>query len=140
MVILRIKNRSPQVLNVTVLDLQPDWGIAQVHPYNQDYDTLDPDAEVKVRLVAGLPEGYETATDLLKVFATVGPASYKWLELSPLDRPHRPRGVPTNPLEVLMAALTAEQPGARTMSPVVPPSHDWSTAQVEVRVKGTDPA
>lgn len=128
MVVLHIKNRSPQVLNVTVLNLQPGWGIAQVHPYNQDYDTLDPDAEAKVRLVAGL----------LEVFATVGPASYKWLELPPLDTQLRPRGVPTNPLEALMAALTAEQPGKRALIPIVDPSHEWTMAQVEVRVKRVD--
>lgn len=138
-VFLRIRNRSSRVLNVTVLNLRPDWGISQVHPYNQDYDTLDPGAVMKVRLQVGLPEGYKAATDLLKVFATVGPASYRWLELPALDRPHSPRGIPTNPLEMLMAALTAEQAGQRTLTPVVDPSHEWSMAQLEVHVQKADP-
>ena len=31
-VFLRIRNDSSQTLNVSVLDLQPDWGICQVFP------------------------------------------------------------------------------------------------------------
>lgn len=137
LVFLRIKNRARRVLNVTVLDLQPDWGISQIHPAQQDYDTLDPDGELRVKLRVSLPPGYQEARDLLKVFATVGPASYRWLELPALNGQRAFRGVPTNPLEELMDALTRDQALTRNISPVVDPSHAWSMAQVEVSTKKT---
>jgi len=130
------------VLNVTVLALQADWAISQVHPTHQDYDTLDPYGELRVRLRVCLPPGYKKGRDVLKVFATVGPASYKWLELPALDRPQPfgSRGAPANPLEALMDALTREQAPTRNVTPVVNPSHGWSMAQVEVwTAPGKDP-
>lgn len=71
------------------------------------------------------------------MFATVGPASYRWLELPALNGQRAFRGVPTNPLEELMDALTRDQALTRNISPVVDPSHAWSMAQVEVSTKKT---
>jgi len=138
LVFLRIKNHSRQALNVTALALQADWGISQVHPGNQDYDTLDPESELRVRLRVGLPQGYAEGRDVLKVFATAGPASYKWLELPALDGQRGFRGMPTHPLEELMDALAGELAPTRNMTPVVDPSHSWSMAQVEVWVSRAD--
>jgi hypothetical protein len=141
-VVLSIKNRSPSVLNVTVLAMQPDWSISQFYPPMQDYLVLDPGAEVTPPPVirVHLPDGYEAGCDVLKVFATVGPASYKWLELPVLDRPpvrsDRLRTMsPANPLEALMAALTDErqEQGLRNLDLEISPSHEWTMAQVEVR-------
>jgi hypothetical protein len=134
-VFLRVKNRSRQALNVTMLALQTDWAISQVHPTNQDYDTLDPGSELRVRLKASLPQGHKEGRDVLKVFATVGPVSYRWLELPVLDGQLGHRGTPTNPLEALMYALTSEQAPTRNVTAVVDPSHSWSMAQVGVCTK-----
>ncbi len=119
---LRVKNTSPQVLNVTVLDLGPGWSITQIYPSRQDTlsMTFDPGQEMLFPLQAYLPEGYTDALDILKVFATVGSTNFRWLELPALDQPFvskGTRGVPRNALEQLL---------------------EWVTAQVEVRVAGTE--
>ncbi|MBN1956042.1 MAG: caspase family protein [Anaerolineae bacterium] len=132
---LRVRNRSSRVLNVTVMALQADWSIAQLHPRFQEYDTLDGGSELRVKLQAGLPAGYTEGHDTLKVLASVGPASYKWLELPALDGQRGTRGVPRNALEAMMDALSADRPGTRTLSPVVDPSYEWTMAQMEVWVK-----
>jgi hypothetical protein len=76
----------------------------------------------------------------VKVFATVSTTNFRWLELPALDQPLmrsaavRGKG-PTNPLEGLMAAFTADQPPTRNLVPAAYPSHGWTTVQVEVSVK-----
>jgi len=57
---LRIKNDSSQVLNVTVFDLQPGWGVKQIYPPGEgDYFVaLEPSEEKVIPLQAYLPEGY----------------------------------------------------------------------------------
>ena len=56
---LRIRNESEQVLNIAVLDLQPDWGICQVFPAWEDtsFWPFDPGEEKYLPLQANLPEG-----------------------------------------------------------------------------------
>jgi hypothetical protein len=140
---LRVKNTSPQVLNVTVLDLGPDWSINQIYPSRQDTlsMTFDPGQVMLFPLQAYLPEGYTDALDILKVFATVGSTNFRWLELPTLDQPYvskGTRGVPRNALEQLLALLTAEESRTRHLNPAVYPTGEWVTAQVEVRVAGTE--
>ncbi len=137
---LRVKNISQQVLNVTVLDLGPDWSITQIYPSRQDtfFMTFDPGQETLLPLHAYLPEGYTDAVDILKVFATVSSTNFRWLELPALDQPHisrSTRGTPGNTLEQLMATLAAEQPRTRQISLTAYPTGEWVTAQVEVRVR-----
>lgn len=138
---LRMKNTSSQVLNVTVLDLQPDWGITQVYPSGEDtyFWPFDPGQEQLLPLHANLPSGYIEGTDVIKVLATVGATNFRWLELPALDEPPKrsasTRGGPTNPLEELLAALAAEEPRTRNLNPAAYPSREWVTTQVEVRVQ-----
>jgi hypothetical protein len=144
---VRIKNTLPKVpgapaatnvLNITALDLQPDWGISQVYPSGSGalFEPLDPQAELLLPLQAVLPEGYEDITDIVKVFATVGTTSFRWLELPPLDQPTTAkRGVRTDPLEQLLAAVIEDEPRTRNLNPAAYPSKEWVTAQVEVHVK-----
>jgi hypothetical protein len=137
---LRIKNNSPEVLNVVVLDLQPDWGISQVYPAGQDWHApLDPGQEVVIPLQGGLPEGYKEGADVLKVIAAHGSANFHWLELPSLDQPIMSRGLTrglnSDPLEDLLAALAADKPATRNLNPAAYPSREWTTAQLEVRVR-----
>jgi hypothetical protein len=146
---LRIKNLLPKVddrnnpsrnvLNVTVLDLQPDWGISQIFPTGAAaFEPLDPQQEVMIPLQAGLPEGYETGADVIKVFATAGATDFRVLELPALDQPPVKKGkrnASTNPLDNLLSAITADQPSKRNLKPGANPSREWVTAQVEVRVE-----
>jgi hypothetical protein len=58
--ILRIKNNTQKVLNVTVFDLQPDWGVTQVYPtiLDDDFIPIDADREEFFPLDVGLPPNY----------------------------------------------------------------------------------
>ena len=138
---VRIRNESSQVLNVTVLDLQPDWGVKQVYPAGPgDYFVaLDPGQEQILPLQASLPTQYKEGTDTVKVFATTRTTNFRWLELPSLDEPlKRSMEVrsksPENPLEQLLAAVTADRPPTRNLIPAAYPSGEWVTAQVEVHV------
>jgi hypothetical protein len=137
---LRVKNKSSQVLNVTVLDLQPDWGITQVYPRDTKSISFDPGQEQLIPLQANLPTSYTSGRDVLKVFATVGATDFRWLELPALDQPPKPRGPVmrggvSNPLDSLLAAIVAAKPKTRNLEPAANPSGEWVTAQVEVRVE-----
>jgi hypothetical protein len=45
------------------------------------------------------------------------------------------RKASSNPLDNLLAAITADQPSKRHLKPGANPSREWVTAQVEVRVE-----
>jgi hypothetical protein len=137
---LCVKNKSQKILNITALDLQPDWGISQIYPSGAGYfEPLDPGQEVLLPLQASLPPGYAEGTDVIKVFATVGTTNFRWLELPALDQEPRrsamTRGGPAGPLEELLAQVTAEEPKTRNLNTAVFPSWEWAAGQVEVRVK-----
>jgi len=131
------------ILNVTVLDLQPDWGITQVYPARAGlFEPLDPGREIVLPLQGSLPEDYQEGTDVVKVLATLDTPNFRWLELPSLDKPIQPksalRGVgPPGPLDQLLAAVIEDGPpeGTRNVSVYTSPSEGWVSAQVEVRIK-----
>ena len=134
---IRVRNDSSQPLNITILNLQADWGISQVYPPESgNYITFDPGQEEILPLHANLPKGYEEAQDILKVFATVGATDFHWLELPPLDQPIlSPIGKkPGNPLEELLAAVGASQPSIKNVRIVYSPAEEWITEQIMVRI------
>jgi hypothetical protein len=133
---LRIKNKSSRILNIVVLDLQPDWGISQLYPAGQDwFMSFDPDQEETIPLRASLPDGHEAGTDVIKVIAAIGSANFHWLELPPLDRPptrRRTRGEAQDPLARFIGEIAAEKPSARNLTPAAYPDKEWVTSQVEI--------
>jgi|GEM_PF-172128 len=147
-VFLRVKNLSKKAINVTVLDLRPDWGIKQVFPppdpgtgEAKDYELLEPGEEnaLLIPVKTDLPEGYEQGTDVVKAIATLEGTSFRWLELPPLDQPSAPtraitRG-PTNPLEELMTAFASDQLTRQVVNLTAPQGKSWGTAEVEVCVR-----
>ncbi len=137
-VFLRLKNASPRPVNITGFDLAPDWSITQVFPLDTSYETFDPGEERILSLQAVLPPGYAEATDVFKLFATIGSTDFQWLQLPALDRPSQSRGfgsLPGNPLEELLFALVEEAPATRTLIPGVRPTREWVTTQLEVRIQ-----
>jgi hypothetical protein len=90
LVFLRVKNNSSRTLNVAVLDLEPTWEISQIPLRGMDaaFDQLAPDETVDTKLRCQLPEGkeYDRAMEVLKLFATFGPADFRWLILPSLDK------------------------------------------------------
>jgi hypothetical protein len=87
---MRVKNNSPQPLNVAVLDLEPTWEISQIPLRGIDATSyqLAPEETVDTQLRFQVPEskGYERAKVMLKLFATIGPADFRWLILPSLDK------------------------------------------------------
>jgi hypothetical protein len=137
-VFLRLRNLSEHVLNVTALNLQPDWGISQVHPIPPTaFVALDPNTEELVPLKTALPEGRSHVRDIMKVFGSLGTPNFRWLQLPTLDRGNavakrRFRG--PEALDSLLDAFTESQPAMRNLTPAAYPSHEWTTGQVELRV------
>lgn len=134
---LTVKNRSDQVLNLAVLDLRPDWAIVQIHPSatRGSFDPMDPGEVKRLTFEAELPSGTDQGIDVVKVFATTGPVSYRWLELPPLDVPFRGKalpGPPANDLERLFAALAVEAPATRSGGPPLPEGGGWWVEGLEV--------
>lgn len=143
--ILRIKNNTNKVLNVTVFDLQPDLGVTQVYPTITEgsFIPIDANREEFFLLDAALPHNYIEGKDFIKVFATIDQTSFRWLELPSLDQPPSPKQVtrgtgtepqPSNPLEQLLATLTNDRPATRSLNASQFPSKEWTSAQIEVQI------
>lgn len=134
---VRLRNDSSQALNVTVINLQPDWGISQIYPYKSgNFITFNPGQEEILPLQASLPNEYEKSNDIIKVFATVGATDFHWLELAALDRPTNLGWGknPENPLEELLAVIAAEKPSTKNLEPARYAASEWITDQLLVRI------
>jgi hypothetical protein len=142
-------NDKTRILNITVLDLAPDWKIQQMLPAGAGaFEILQPGKFMEFPIETYLPEGYEESTDILKVFATQMPSAFKCLELPALDQPQAAkkgtRSPSADPLEALLEAFTSsEAPAADEMRTrgirflERKEEKAWAVAQVEVRVKKT---
>lgn len=138
-VFIRIRNNyHPHVLNVTVLDLQPDWAISQIYPARSGtYESLDPGRELILPLHVSLPDDYESGTDIVKVFATLDTTSFRCLELPALDQPDTKnqltRGKPGNALESFLMSFASPQ-SSRAVAVDVCATMEWVAHQVEIEV------
>jgi hypothetical protein len=133
---LKIKNDSTQVLNITVLDLRPNWSINQIYPARAaGFEPLDPGHSITLPLRASLPDGFDEGTDVLKIVATSGPANFRFLELPPLAGPQAQgswSGEPEPQFEVLQNALT--QPHlTRDFETQRTASAEWTTTEIKLR-------
>ena len=85
-VCLRVRNNFPAVMNITALELRPDWTIKQIYPTDATpFEPLDRAQEILLSLPMTLPEPYESGRKTIKVFATFSPTSFRCLELAPLE-------------------------------------------------------
>jgi hypothetical protein len=135
---LRIINRDSRVLNVVVLDLQPDWGITQICPGTNEESLLplDPGEVFDLPLQGQLPAGLNQGTDVLKVFATVGATDFRWLELPALLEEQVPASASRGSSEgEERSMMTVASTRARYIGSSTPPSQEWTTAQVQVRIE-----
>lgn len=140
---VKLANTTDQELSVGVLDLQPDWGISLILPQDGDSVTLGPGEQCVQPLQVDLPRALKKGTDLLKVVAAIGRIDFRWLRLPALDQLslHRRSGMrgtlqrPSNELEALFAALTADSAPKRSRQPSRHPGWEWSTAHLEIHVE-----
>ena len=138
--VMRIRNNSNQVLNVSALNLQPRYGVVQIYP-NESFENfvpIDEGREEFIRLTAGLPEGYKEGKDIIKVFATIDQTNFRMLELPSLDQPETTReatrGNISSPLEQLMTNIAKDKPKTRDIDASSAPSRGWTTAQIELNI------
>ncbi|WP_404790161.1 caspase family protein [Altericista sp. CCNU0014] len=131
-IFLSIQNNSLQALNVAALDLASDWSIEKIFPgKSADFVTI----EAGKKDVVALPTT-SAGMDTVKVFASVGAANFRWLELPALDREQTTRSLrsPQNALEALLSAIDGEKPKTRKLSIAASPSREWTTKQIDLTV------
>jgi hypothetical protein len=136
---LSIRNDYSQALNIAVLNLESDWAIEQIYPRGQGelFITLDPGQKEVIPLKPSLEGDGDRVENTVKVFATVGAANFRWLELPSLDEQLKSKGFVTrsaNPLEALFAAIDDEQPKTRKLTVAASPSSEWTTKQVTLTI------
>jgi len=138
-VFMRIRNEYSEVLNITVLDLQPDWGITQMYPQRAgEFEPIEARGELVLPIQFTLPSDYKSGTDVIKVFATVEPTSFRWLELPSLDQggvTNSLRGVPGKEIEEFLLAINQIDSSTRTGKVPSSSSALWAARQVEIEVR-----
>jgi hypothetical protein len=139
---LRIKNTSSQVLNIAVLDLEPNWAVSRIQLQRPEavFYPFNPNQEMLLPLNLILPERYLNGGETIKVFATIKQNDFRWLELPSLDEEigkkaqNLKRG--DNPLGQLLAAVGADvdRPPELTRAavPIFDPSQEWTTKDIKI--------
>ncbi|WP_027254639.1 caspase family protein [Planktothrix agardhii] len=136
---LKVRNESKQTLNITILILDADLSISTFYLDGVAAEAIEPGQEQNSRknLTLELPQNYQEALNVIKVFATVNKTTFELLELPALDQERRGFGTqtPTNSLEKLLSAVVDEDNPTRKVTMAVDASDEWTTEKVEVVVK-----
>lgn len=134
---LIIRNESDRILNITALNLDADFSISKFYPDGASYEVVEPGQNIRRELKLSLPQNYEEAVNVIKVFATVNGTNFQFLELPALDQSRKGFGnqKPTNALEQLLAAVVDEDNPQRKITVVTNASEEWTTEKVEVILK-----
>ncbi|MEM9090059.1 MAG: caspase family protein [Cyanobacteria bacterium P01_F01_bin.53] len=144
---LRLCNTGPKPLNIALLDLEPTWAISQVHiqgiesPFYQlsSKETLDTPLRFKLPQTSQ----YQQAKEILKIFATRGPADFRLLRLPSLDeelqnKPEAATRSLGSPFSKLLEAVGGDPAIAPALSRAVvydsAPEAEWATHQVQLVV------
>jgi Caspase domain len=142
-VYIHIKNNSELDLNIAMLDLDSDWSVKQNIPpphLNKDSYLLESTKELWPILTIAFPRAdYKEGREILKVLATIGPASFRFLELPPLDEPVqslRSKGQESKgALEQLMADFNDDTLKTRSAALEMSASAEWAVAEVTLHVR-----
>jgi len=144
--VLTVASRAARPLNIVVLDLRPDGAVVQIFPTPAKgaFWSLDSEGEVRVPLVAELPEGMAEGVDLLKIVATLEPISFRGWELPPFGEEDHwdtvrgagpgARPAPTSDLERFFATVLTEDSGPGPLRGGAL-GHDWTVAWREIRIE-----
>ncbi|MGO8864478.1 MAG: hypothetical protein ACLQRH_27430, partial [Acidimicrobiales bacterium] len=139
-VMIKLRNRSPKCLFVTVLDLMPDGSIGPVYPHPKAIGKEGPIPADGDWHCLGLPFifrlGKPYGTEIYKVIATSDPSDFSGLMNPDADEEIEERAVRTfrgvaNPLGLLLRSVKSGRwdVGTRGISPV-----DWATAEVRFAI------
>jgi hypothetical protein len=137
---LRITNLSKIPVNITVMDLQPDWGISRLYPppeWGMDYELLESGQDIPISITTSLPEDYQDGTDTLKVFAVVDGASYDGLIMDSLDKPPSEPKSTRFALDELGQFLQAFASPRLKRHAIVsaPKGGSWTTTSIELHIR-----
>lgn len=144
---LRVQNTASQTLNVAVLDLEPTWEISQI-PFrgiDAPFYELASQEIVDIPIRFKSPEGaaYQQTKEILKLFATRGPADFRWLKLPPLDHPIQKHDMTTRGVQNAFSRLLESVGAGSSNDPVITraalydpdPNADWVTKQIQVTIE-----
>jgi hypothetical protein len=136
---LLVRNDSPQDVEVTVLHLAPDWRIEQFYPADaSDSYTFAPGETDTLELDVFVGGDEEEETSIFKLCATLQGTNFRMLELPTLDEPMTRRAgtrSPANELEELLSQVVETAPSTRAVRLRTSAGREWTTAQVELRVR-----
>jgi len=139
-IFLSLRNQATQPLNLAVLNFGSDWSVEQIHPSRQGelFITLDPGQKEILPLRPSVEGNSDRVENTTKVFATLDPANFRWLELPSLDERLQTKSFTIrsggNPLEALLAAIDAERPATRKLTVAASPSCEWTTRQILLNI------
>jgi hypothetical protein len=138
-IVIRVRNKYSQAVNITVFDLQFDWAIKQIYPAGAGaFETIDAHDEIILPVQMTLPPGYESGVDTIKVFTTIEPTSFRCLELPLLDQvepARKVRGTPANKLEEFLTAFSPATNKTRIGTVAVNTETLWTAHQVEIEIR-----
>lgn len=147
-VYLRLQNISVQPLNVAVLDLEPTWAISQIpiQGIESPFFQLVPNQSIPIRLRLQMPSGreYTQTKEILKLFATRGPADFRWLKLPAIDQNIEEKALqPMRRINTAFGKLLTAVGEDINRSPELTraaiyepdPSAEWMTKQMQITVK-----
>lgn len=138
-IFLSIRNDAPQALNIAALNFESTWAIEQILPYDpgSKFITLDPGKKQVIPLRPTIEGQSNAVENTVKVFATLGEANFRWLELPSLDEAISSKGFRSaggSPLDALLAAIDKEQPPTRKLTVAASPSREWTTKQITLTI------
>ena len=134
-----VRNNSAENLYVSVFNLSSHFGIRRIYPERAPYQLVAPGKAFFVNniepVVADL--GAESATEILKVFATRVPTSFDVLEMPNLNETERAEQARAfGPLAELMNGIRHDGPRVRNLMVQRDDTHDrWITKQMAVTAR-----
>lgn len=135
---LLVRNDSRKEVEITVLDLAPDWSISQIYPRGlADSHVFAPGESDELLFDVFLTEGQDEETNIYKVFATFHGSTFRMLELPSLDEPLLTKSTaraPRNELEAVLYQVVESVPQTRAASMRRSAGTEWTTAQVALHV------
>ena len=144
---LRVKNTFSQALNVAVLDLQPSWEISQIPLQGIDapfYELASQETvDIPLRFQVPKSKEYERAKEMLKLFATRGPANFRWLRLPSLDQEIKKHHEETRGIQSAFGKLLEAVGEDPNVSPSLnrcavyspDPKAEWVTKQIQITIE-----
>ena len=134
-----VRNNSAENLYVTLFNLSSEFGIRRIYPERAPYQLIAPGKEFFVNNIEPVvvdPDA-ESATEILKVFATRVPTSFDVLEMPNLNEPVRSEQTRAfGPLAELMNGIRYDGPRVRSLMVQRDDTHDrWITKQVAITVQ-----